>query len=214
MGAKGPGSAQAYIHRHHWFGSSRPVPNGWHNQVGNHGAAIVNYNARVQRFLWGTNNIKPHSKMEWLQLNAVGQVDLGNYMSNLVADAKLSFLNLITGIMQACNPDIKTVAPASSSTSRKKMHLKLFVEPHIRFAAYNATLEGLQTNDQSMYTIDHRDVKRILVELNAGDNLLPGDVLYLRYSFYGRGREFVNGKSFHTWTGVTVGMLPSRWNYE
>jgi hypothetical protein len=146
--------------------------------------------------------------MEWLQLNAVGQLDPGNYMSNRQADPKLSLLNLITGILQAYNPDIKTVAPASSSTSRKKIHLNIFAEPHIRFAAYNSTLEGPLTNDQTVYNIDHGDVKRIFFEMNAEVNLLPGDVLYLRYSFYGRSREFVNGKSFYTWAGVTVGIIP------
>lgn len=214
MGAKGPGTAQAYIHSNQWFGSTRPVPNGWSNQVGNQGAVIVNYNTRVQKYLWGTNKMKPHSNVEWLQVNVVGKLDIGNYMTNLQAGTKLSFLNLNTGILQEYNPDIMTIAPASSSSLRKKIRLYLFAEPHIRFAAYNATLEGLLTNDHSVYTIDHGDVKRILFEINVGVNLLLGDVLYLRYSFYGRSREFTNGKSFHTWAGVTVGVSPSRWNHN
>ncbi|MEO5893685.1 MAG: lipid A-modifier LpxR family protein [Ferruginibacter sp.] len=209
MGARGPGSAQAYIHSHHWFGSERPVPKGWNNQIGYDGSFVANYNTRLQKKIVGTGH---NNGFEWLQLNLTGRLDLGNYMTNIQPGVKLNLLNWNTGILQEYSPDILTLNNVSVAGSGKIIRFNIFAEPQVRFAAYNSTLEGALFNDHSIYKIEHSNVKRILFEINGGANLLIGDILYIRYSFYGRSREFKGGKPFHTWAGITVGISPARWN--
>lgn len=214
MGTSGPGNAQAYIHRHHWFGSTRPIPQGWDNQIGFNGAFIVNYNTRLQGRL--SKREESNSDFKWFQANWVAKADIGNYMINLQGGIKLNLLNYNSGILQDFNPDLPTLRKLNIAaiSSKKCLRFNLFFEPHARIAVYNATLEGLMFNDHSIYKIDHSEVKRLLFEINTGVNLLLGDFLYLRYSLFGRSREFSGGKPFHSWGGITIGLSPARWNHN
>ncbi|MBL0341253.1 MAG: DUF2219 family protein [Bacteroidetes bacterium] len=63
MGLDGPGNVQSYIHENHWFGTTRPVPQGWHNQIADSlNAFVVNYNISSYKMLF-----KGFSKMKFHQ---------------------------------------------------------------------------------------------------------------------------------------------------
>ncbi|MFC4818506.1 lipid A-modifier LpxR family protein [Flavobacterium sp. GCM10023249] len=208
MGTSLPGNAQAYLHENHWFGSERPVPKGWNNQIGYKGSFIINYNTRFQKALFSKNSV--NSDFQWLAVHGVGKVDLGNYMIHAQAGLKLNLLNWNSTLLQDQYPNLETLT--RNETTTKKIRCNLFAEPTVRFVGYNATLEGLLFKDNSIYKIDHSDVKRMLFEINAGFNLTLYDVFYLRYSHSGRSREFEGGKSFHNWGAVTLGFSPQRWH--
>jgi lipid A 3-O-deacylase len=206
------GSAQAFIHRNHWFGSTRPVPQGWDNQIGYNGAFVINYNTRVQRAFKsrGPNT----SGIDWAQLNWIGKVDFGTYMVNIQSGFRLNFLNIHSSILHDYNPDLPTFNPQVFTVEPKKFRFNFFVEPHIRTALYNATLEGLIFHDKSIYTIEPSKVNRLLFEINAGFNLQLWDACYVRYSWFGRSQEYIGGKTFHNWGGLTIGLSPQIWNHN
>ncbi len=210
MGQAAPGKAQAHLHENHWFGSTRPIPNGWHNQIGNGGSFIVNYNTRGQ---WSIP-----SDSQWIQPSLVGKIDIGNYMVNLQGGFKLNFFNINSDVLQDYYPNIISVLKNKDyqilrgNSAKKNWRLNLYVEPNLRIVGYNATLEGAMFNDDSVYKISHADVRRLLFEINAGFNITLGDFLYIKYSMFGRSREFEGGKAFHSWGGITLGFSPARWN--
>lgn len=207
IGSPGPGNAQAYVHRNHWFGSERPEPEGWDNQIGFNGSLIVNYNTRMQGLITPQQSF---SNFQCVVPYWTAKADIGNYMINLQGGFKLDLFNYNSSILQ----DYAVSFPAlteNRETPKKNIRFNFFVEPSFRIAAYNATLEGLLFNDRSVYTISHQDVNRLLFEVNGGINFIAGDFFYAKYSFYGRSQEYRGGKSFHTWGGITIGFSPSRW---
>jgi hypothetical protein len=212
IGAPAPGNAQSYIHENHWFGTDRPIPKGWDNQIGYDGSFILNYNTRFQKFIYsfGSKNVNKNS---WLVIDGVGKIDLGNYMINLQGGIKLNFFNLNTGILQDYNVNIPSLVD-NETEKRKNFRFNLFVEPYFRIVGYNTTLEGLMFNDSSVYKIPHSDINRFLFEINAGVNFTFFDTIYIKYSMFGRSQEFEGGKSFHSWGGITIGFSPARWNYK
>ncbi|OXG05101.1 uncharacterized protein DUF2219 [Flavobacterium araucananum] len=205
IGSPGPGNVQTYIHKNHWFGSERPEPQGWDNQIGFNGSLIINYNTRLEKLI---RLKESKSNFQWLIPYWVAKADIGNYMMNLQGGVKLDLLNLNSGILQDYIAGLPTFV---EETTKKDIRFNFFIEPSFRIAAYNATLEGIMFNDKSIYKIEHSQVNRLLFEVNAGVNLLLGDFFYAKYSFYGRSQEYSGGKSFHTWGGVTIGFSPSRW---
>lgn len=150
---------------------------------------------------------------QWMQGSLVGKVDIGNYMINLQSGIKFNLINYNSTVLQEYTPEPQVLLTGAQpiTAPNKSFRFNLFVEPHVRLAAYNATLEGLMFGDNSISKIPHNEVKRFLFEINAGVNLTLWDILYLRYSFYGRSREFIGGKAFHTWGGITLGISNRRW---
>jgi hypothetical protein len=114
------------------------------------------------------------------------------------------------------NPSYPTKNYKNGNSLRtSNWRFNLFLEPQIRFAGYNATLEGLMFKDEkSVRKILPSDVKRILFEMNGGLNLQIYDVLYLKYMVFARSREYEGGKPIHLWGGITVGLSCAKWFRE
>lgn len=214
IGTSLPGNAQAHLHENHWFGSERPVPRGWDNQIGYHGSPVVNYNTRFQKQI---TNSDGYTDCNCFIASSVGKLDFGTYMINLQAGFKFNFINVNSGIFQDTYVNMPTILEDRKKASydfkelNKKFRFSFFTEPTVRVVGYNATLEGLMFSDKSVYTIPHSDIKRVIFEFNAGLNMTICDFLYIKYAHYGRSREYEGGKSFHNWGAVTLGFSPARW---
>jgi lipid A 3-O-deacylase len=208
MGLSGPGKVQSYLHEKHALGSTRPIPMGWHNQIGNGGAIIVNYNTIFSKLLIkGKHILKSNHTFNWIQSSGLVNLNVGNYMTNFELGAKFNILNLNTSILQDYNNQI----PSLIDGLRKKIRFNIIVEPIIRYSIYNSTLEGLMCRDNSVYKIDHKDVERIIFDFRIGTNVVIMDNFFLGYYLWGRSKEYAMGKNFHWWGGITIGGSPSRW---
>lgn len=212
MGLNGPGRLQSHIHSNHWFGSERPVPNGWDNQIGyknDNSSFIINYNTTISGQFYQYKNKKDSSSIIWFYPLWTGKADLGNYMINFQVGAKLNLFNINSNYLQDYLVNLPTIRKTISKP--RWFSFNIFVEPAVRLAAYNSTLEGLMFNDNSVYKIPHSSVNRLLFEINSGINLTLFDVIYVKYTWNGRSQEFFGGKNFHTWGSVTLGFSPQRW---
>lgn len=213
IGAAGPGNIQSYMHENHWGGTNRPIPKGWNNQIGFGGSFVASYTIRAQGLI-GHAQKDSGTHFKWMDPNWVAKAEIGNYMSTLQGGLRINLLNVGMGILQDYNPTLTTITrPETTSDKKNKwFSVNLFVEPTLHFVMYNATLEGLLFNDQSVYVIPHSQINRTLFQLTAGVNLILGDVLFFRYTMYGRSQEFTGGKSYHSWGSMTMGVSPARWN--
>jgi hypothetical protein len=219
VGTSLPGNAQSYIHEHRWFGTDRPIPMGWDNQIGYKGSLVINYNSKIEYpifpgFDTGTNT-------SWLQLRVRGGADLGNYTANLKAGFKMNIVNLNAGLMQDYSPNIlgasirgltNNISAIDKPVNYPKIRMNVFVTPEIRAVAYNTTLEGLMFSDHSVYKIPHNDITRVVFDISAGFNILLYDQYYFKYAMYGRSQEYSDGKNFHYWGGISLGYSPAKWN--
>lgn len=216
MGTPGPGNAQAFLHENHVMGSTRPIPLGWDNQISFDGKFVVNYNVRVQGLI-GKNKFTTGS-IKFFDPNWVARVDLGTYMVNLQGGFRLNLFNIGMSMFNDYNPglptilfDVNSLQSKETVKHRRIVRFNLFVEPSLRLAIYNASLEGAMFRDNSVYVIPHSQVSRILFEMIGGVNLILFNSFYLRYCYYGRSREFEGGKPYHNWGSVSIGYAPSRW---
>lgn len=215
MGTNIPGNAQSYIHEHHWLGSERPVPMGWNNQIGYDKYLILNYNTNYQQKLTSLFN-------DYIEINGLGKIDIGNYMINLQTGMKFAFLNINynslsengTTYPKIFEPDLlinSIKIDEVQADMNKQIRLNLYIQPEIRYAIYNSTLEGRMFSNSDKFVIASSNVKRILFELNAGINLTIFDNIYLNFNIAGRSQEFDGAKRFHSWGGFTLGISPQKW---
>lgn len=210
VGGPGPGSVQSYLHKNHFLGSTRPIPNGWQNQIGNGGSFILNYNIRIQKLLSKKNILLTTSNFKFCSIYGVGKVDFGNYMINLQGGLRFDLFNINYGIFDD-NPVIfpTIIEPSklnnNDNKSKKNFKFNIFCEPNLRFVGYNSTLTGITLNDTSIHKFNQSDVKRLLFELKAGINFVVCNRLILSYTFNGRSTEYTGGKPFHTWGTITGG---------
>ena len=222
MGWAGPGKVQSYIHEEEFFGTERPVPHGWDNQIGYDGRFVINYNARYTAQIFKSGIV--NDKFEWVRSSYTLGADVGTYMNNLKAGFAFSLFNfnfielidLDTDIPKFFEPSEEVLKENNDLTSgyvgeRKNFRFNLFLAPELRFVAYNATLQGLLFNDSSEHTIDRSEINRLALDITAGVNFVFCDVFYLRYAAAFRTQEYSGGKNQHHWGEISIGFSPKSW---
>ncbi|MGY5355014.1 lipid A-modifier LpxR family protein [Wenyingzhuangia sp. IMCC45467] len=200
---------QSYIHDNHWFGTTRDVPNGWDHQIGESGVFAFNYSVSYLKHI---DKISYKDFISALRLNA----SLGNYMIDAELGLNLAY-NLHTSPFVGAQIPVKKKYNKRGTLlnqndiddvvvqKKRKFRLNAFIEPKLRHVLYNSTLEGSFWGDNSVYVIDHSDIRRYQLEFNTGINISFWDVIYLGAVVSGRSQEFKGGKKNHYWGGVSLG---------
>ncbi|CAL2083964.1 lipid A deacylase LpxR family protein [Tenacibaculum sp. 190524A02b] len=209
VGSSGPGKIQYFLHDVNAFGSTRPNPNGWNNQIGFDGAFIMNYNIRYLRSLLDLNSEKT---VNYFKPKLMLGGALGNYMINVEAGLFLELLNVNAYPTLGINNVVMPLNKVDGINHRNKnFRLNLYVRPKVRYVGYNTALEGLLFNDNSVHKIAREDMERFIFEFDAGVNLLIANRFYLKYALSLRTKEYINGKDVHFWGGITLGVSPEGW---
>lgn len=211
LGLRGPGNVQSYLHEHHFLGSKRPIPLGWPNQIADKGRFVFNYNLGFEKGF-----VKPK---KWIDPYALLNFNFGSYMINLETGFRLNFLNFNRHLLNNYDPDIPEIYDSLaitdimelSTSGNKCLRFNLFIESTGRLTLFNSTLTGTFINDHSPYVVDFNDMNKFTLDLKLGANLVIYDLIYLRYTMWGRSQEFYGGKKFHWWGGITIGFSPRRW---
>jgi Uncharacterized protein conserved in bacteria (DUF2219) len=161
-------AVQTHIHRKHWFGSTRPEPEGWGNQISDGGELTFMYRLGVTKPLFEWN--KKHTAANeppthFFQYSATAELYAGYY-----TQASLS-LNLRMGIFnQYYFQMTDTYSSASNSVpnaqKRRKIRAYIFAQPRARFVLYNALLQGQFA--PSVYTLTSKEISRAIFDWNWG----------------------------------------------
>lgn len=188
-------NAQTYIHKKGVLGTIRPVPEGWHNQIGNKNIFTFNYavNYLKKIKIFKTNNIAPFLRLD---------TNIGSYITDVSVGLNLAY-NLNTSPFLSGQ-----IEHLLETGNMKKFRFNTYVEPRLRHVLYNSSLEGALFGDSSVYKIPHSDVRRYQFELNTGMNFSFWDVFYLGAVVSGRSQEFKGGKRIYYWGGINFGV---RW---
>ncbi|MGJ8744190.1 lipid A-modifier LpxR family protein [Polaribacter sp.] len=216
MGLSAPGKLQSWIHSSKLFKAitDRPVPEGWHNQIANGGALMVNYNVKYSFNLIKNKEKEAERNISYFDPSFTVSADLGNYMTNINLGLYLDLFNLNNNpsleydnraIQKQLNLENIDLKKSENNVPLKKFSMNLFFKPNLRFNIYNATLQGLLFNDSSIYKIPASEVKTFLFEFNTGLNFNFNNKWLVRYTLSARSREFKGGKSMHYWGGLTIG---------
>lgn len=212
---------QIKSHSEHWFGSTRPVPQGWPNQIANGGALGYNFHASYYRYLfeyydgqhnWFDNRYKSDRDFKPFYLAALADVNLGNVNSNAALGLQIGLLsyNSFFGFNNAID-----LVPMVHAEADKKWYnhisASLILTPRIRYVFHNAHLTGKYLAQESIYTVDTDQLNLILLEYDATLSLsIPlHDSFFINggYGLSGRSKEFsYQNKDLHNWGSVQLGL--------
>ncbi len=185
-------SIQSYIHRNHWFGSTRPIPEGWKNQISNGGELTGLYSISViTPYITLRNNgfkllestIDVTTQIGYYTNFALGiNTKLGKF------DSEYWYLNnLLTNASQK-------VLQNKHSNFKWNIGFSL----RARYVIYNALLQG--QFKKSVYELSSDQITRILLEATFGIDILLFERLNLTFRPISiRTAEFKDAGRNHSW---------------
>ncbi len=155
-------------------------PGGWQYQVQNDLA--LNYSLTYEHQLFNAGKV--------LELVANTNVDAGTLLDKLGLGAciKAGYFN----------------SPFSDNNDHKALHAYLYDAPAINGVAYDATLQGGMFNRSSPYTINEKDISRLVFSNRLGI-VLCYKAIYLEYYQAYRSKTFKTGLT-HQWGGISLGI--------
>lgn len=213
IGSQAGRDLQSKIHREHWFGTQRPVPQGWNNQIANGGAIAVNLRAFTDCNIYET---PLNNNFRWLQASWINEVNAGQYLINYAQGLRLNLINVnrvfgksFPGTPVSPLPTI--IANARQTTKEaKKFNFNFYMTPRVRIVAHNATLTGKLLSKPSVYTISPSNINHILVEYDLGFDL-KYHFFSTGYNLNGRSKEFkYQQKKVQNWGGFYIAFIYSK----
>jgi lipid A 3-O-deacylase len=156
------------------------LPKGWDNQIAND--VILNYELEYQRGIFCADNY----------FSFIGRTGMRTGTFNTKAWAG-------TIIMAGYFDD----PFVNFSTQDKKFQVYLYAEPLLNVVGHDATLQGGFFNRSSPYTIQSRDINRIVFQGNTGI-VFRINTVQLEYFQTYIGKEFKTGED-HVWGGIRIG---------
>ncbi len=179
-GVMGPaaGGEQMQQEIHRWIGDLQPL--GWQNQVQND--LILNYQVDIEKNVLTYRN--------YLVINAKA----GGMAGTLYDKASLGFV-FMTGVFES---------PFQSFVNQKrKFQVYLYSEPKLSAIGYDATLQGGLFNRTSSYTIESKNINRIVFQHNFGI-VFKIKRMNLEYFQSFLSQEFAT-QGTHRWGGIRIG---------
>lgn len=206
MGRPSAGDAQSYIHRHHWFWSDRPDPQGWDHQVAFDGAMAINLHSIVERKIWSSKLIGANKNFRWIELTGRADINLGQYMINTALEPRINLININHRFGEhEDEPGLPAISGHGKKAFRFGFHVFAGARP--RFVLHNATLTGKLIGKKSEYTVPSSAMKNVLLEYDLGLMLRLGGFRF-GYNVFSRSKEFdYQNTDRHSWGGVHVGYL-------
>jgi len=124
-------------------------PTGWEYQVQN--SFLINYYINIEKGLYSS---------PWLEINAVGQANVGTLYNRL--GGGLSFR------LGSFMPVYRGPATSVNYTGTKQWQYWFFMSGTTDFVAYDATLQGGLFNNKSPYVIADNELNRMIFKASAG----------------------------------------------
>jgi hypothetical protein len=210
---------QTKIHREGWFGSTRPVPNGWHHQIANGGAFGINLHTGYQRYLyeyykgkskWGDNEYDVTKRFIPLYAAAVSELNVGNVLTNAAVGLQLGLLNY-NSIFGTHNPMDLIAVDGGQEEKSWRFNTSITLTPRLRYAFHNAYLTGELLATESVTAVPQDKLCHVLFEYDAvaafGARFKNKVEVRASYGMSGRSKEFsYQNKDFHHWGQVSLGL--------
>lgn len=202
-------SVQTHIHEHHWFGSTRPIPYGWKNQISEGGEPTFLLSNKVDRLLSKRSLDHENSNCIITQFIFSREYRVGYYTG---ANAAIAMRLGILDPKNWTSYDVYQLQYANNifkTTPRLKSELYFQASIRPQFILYNALLNG--QFKENFHTLSFSETGHIVVEGFAGigttitncqKNFSIGLLAYVS----GRSPEFKTRLTHrsHTWGGLQL----------
>jgi hypothetical protein len=208
IGGHTAGNVQTTIHRDHWAGSTRPIPQGWHHQIADGGAFAANLRLRLESKFPVKSKIRKFSSggtFQWVQMSWRNEVNLGQYYGNYSTDARFYLFNLNSQWGE--REDEPVTVGLLNATPKHRIRFYTFFTPRVKWQFHNTTLTGKLLGKSSEYTLPSAEVKPVLFEYDFGFQF-RWSVLRVGYTLFGRSKEYkAENKKLHNWGGLYLGIV-------
>ncbi|HMH33188.1 MAG TPA: lipid A-modifier LpxR family protein [Puia sp.] len=206
MGKSLAGDAQKKIHGEHWFGSTRPIPQGWQYQIANGGALAVNLRLHYEHRLLPLQEAS--ADFRWLSATWLHELNLGQYMINYLQGLRIYLFNYHHPLPS--DYDLPVINAFHRDEVYKKFSFFCFITPRLKAVIHNATLTGKLLGKSSVYTLPQSDINNAVLEYDGGMQIRFCSFT-IGYNFFGRSREYKNEEQyFHNWGGFYLAAT-ARW---
>lgn len=179
VGLIGPGAfgkeMQVAIHE----ATGNTIPEGWQNQIKND--VVLNYEVSYEKQLLHYKNFFS------LQSNARARVGTLFTTAGIGLTSTLGIIN----------------SPFSTNQPKKRFAFYGFAQSIVTIVGYDATLQGGLLNKKSPYTIENKEIERVVAQINFG-LIVQTRAMYFEYSRALSTREFETGTS-SKWGGIKIG---------
>lgn len=214
MGKPKAGEVQGKIHRHEilkFISTDRPDPKGWHNQIAEGGAFVMNLRLNHEHLLSQPSTNKNY--FDFFRLSLRNSINAGNYMINSTHGIRINLFNKQYDFEHEVAPPeiIEKNAKIAAVKKPRIFSFSFFAEPRIKLNIHNAGLTGKLLSGSSVHTIYTTTypagLTPVLFEYETGV-VMRYYFLQAGYSLYGRSKEFAaQNKKMHHWGGVFIGFI-------
>lgn len=223
IGGTFAGDAQSFLHRNKIL-TIRPIPEGWHNQIGHPGAFGINLFAE-----WTKNVLRigvVNDSFTWLYGNTIVGGNIGNCYVNIFGGAEVRLINLNAGFFSMASADVPKITQNAAAVRNNRNqkdgedghhdgennqeHAKcwkayFFLRVTGRYIHHNTLLEDFLGNNTSVHAVSGNDMRRGIAEGEAGFYFGLGDRIGLQYSLVYRTKEFDGAnEQHHVWGSGTM----------
>src|SRR5688572_7689083 len=151
------------------FGASRDVPRGWPHQIGYPGRFAANLNGKVVKSIFYPDPRGPKKNYRLLQISASGELNLGQYLTNISVEPTISFFNWNHNFGDDDDPSIEVFRKDECRCiTKNKAGFYLFFGIRPKFVIHNTTLTGKWLDITSVHTISSSELDRFFMEYNFG----------------------------------------------
>lgn len=197
-------SVQSYIHKEGWLGSTRPIPEGWHNQVSDGGEPTFLYQIQYTKpgfISYKMDHDGYPTKRKMFELIYQVESNIG-YYTNLAGGVVFRIGNYSTPFWYMNSAGMSSANQAPSLIADQ---FEFFFSLGIRGRAvvYNGLLQGQFRN--SVYTLSAHQINPLILESELNIVLRYKKLSLIYYPFQLRTAEFALPTSrTHIWGGVTA----------
>jgi hypothetical protein len=193
---------QSHIHENQWFGSTRPVPRGWDNQISDGGEPTLLYNVAI---LSPLVEIDHPEREEFHLFQSV--LEMGTqvgYYTNVSAglQTRIGFHNTPYWMSSG---NLINVSQAPVEDLNKKSWFKWFIYTNLRarYVLYNALLQG--QFKENVYDLDRSEIIPFVFELELGVSLQFWNKVTLLYKpIVMRTEEYKGANRNHIWGHLSI----------
>jgi len=193
-------NVQSHIHKNHWFGSTRPIPLGWHNQISNGGEPTFLYNVSIISPLITCKNSQD---FKLLESTLEGASQMG-YYTNLSMALYTKFGKFDSEYWYNNN---MLLSAGQMVKSRKKSCLEwnFYFSLRARYVVYNALLQG--QFKKSNFELSSSEISRLILEASFGISANLYNRININFSpFSLRTAEFKSAGRNHVWGTLGLGV--------
>jgi hypothetical protein len=189
---------QTYIHKNKFFGSTRPIPLGWSNQISDGGEPTLLYSYRLLKPIF---TVEKAEAIKHFESVLDGGMQLGYYTNfSLASHIRFGFFD---SDYWSVGSVLNNANQGTTDQKTKKIKWDIIMSARLRYILYNALLQGQFKKNE--FELRGSEVSPIVFEASSGLELSICNRFLINYKFINfRSAEFKQAGRNHLWGTISI----------